>query len=166
MAQVGIFTGARLVSPDKLGRLSLPAVLRNSVPGDPASRSLFVSKHEDSDCLVGAGEDRLVELNEQFRRQVAIAEQQGREFNRSAIRRRIFGPGEVFPMDKSGRFTLPDTLAELASFTGDVFFYGTGEFFEMWDPDVLMRQSGSDFEFAQQALQAAIRVREREGAQS
>lgn len=164
MAQLGVFTGARLVSPDKLGRFTLPAVLRNSVPGDPASRAIFITTHENAHCMVGSGTDRIDRIGERLDRAEQLAADRREPFDRFALSRRLYGPGESCPMDKSGRFTLSETLSEVAEFDGDVFFLGVGDFFEMWDPARLEAQSDPAFDYAKAYLRAARRVKAREEA--
>jgi MraZ protein len=41
---------------------------------------------------------------------------------------------EQVPFDASGRFVLPDHLAELGNLRDEVFFHGAGEFFTLWSP--------------------------------
>ena len=166
MGQVGVFTGAALAMPDKLGRLSLPAVLRNSVPGDPASRTLFVTRHEVAPCLIGSGVDRLERIAEHINRAEDIAVRRDQDFDRYAMERRLYGPGESVPMDKSGRFILSDILAEIAEFNGEIFFYGVGQYFEIWDVDVLIAQTGETYLPAQQAVRAAMRVRDKKASKA
>ena len=161
MAELGVFSGAALALPDKARRLALPAVLRNSIPGDPKNRQIYVTTHEEAPCLVGSGTDRLKHIAARIDRSEDIAVQRGEAFDRFAMQRRLFGPGEAVPIDSSGRFGLSDILAELAEFSGDIFFYGVGPFFEIWDLATLLAQTDAAYLSAQRAAQAALRVRSR-----
>lgn len=164
MAEFGVFSGAALGSPDKAGRFALPAALRNSVPGEGKGRQLYITTHEAAPCLVGSGTDRLKHIAARIDRAEDIAVQRGEAFDRFAMQRRLFGPGETVPIDSSGRFTLPDVLGELAAFSGEIFLYGVGPYFEIWDLATLLAQSDPAYESAQRAAQAAIRVRDRKAA--
>ena len=161
MAAPGVFSGAALASPDKLGRFALPAVLRNSVPGDGKQRQLYVTTHEVAPCLVGSGTDRLATISARIDRAEDIAVQRGVDFDRFVMERRLFGPGETLPMDGSGRFILSDVLAELAALDSDIFFYGVGQTFEIWDVARLLALDDGAYANVQAAAQAAMRVRAR-----
>jgi DNA-binding transcriptional regulator/RsmH inhibitor MraZ len=64
-------------------------------------------------------------------------------------------------MDGSGRFILSDVLAELAALDGDIFFYGVGQTFEIWDVARLLALDDGAYANVQAAVQAAMRVRAR-----
>lgn len=161
MAVSGVFSGAALATPDRLGRLALPAILRNSVAGEGKHRQLYITTHETAPCLVGSGVDRLATIAARIDRAEDIAVQRGADFDRFAMERRLFGPGETLPMDGSGRFILSDILAELAALGGDIFFYGVGQTFEIWDCTRLLALDDPAYANVQAAAQAAIRVRAR-----
>ncbi|MEQ1509249.1 MAG: hypothetical protein ABL909_02455 [Sphingopyxis sp.] len=161
MASPGVFSGAALATPDKLGRLALPAVLRNSVSGEGKQRQLFVTTHEVAPCLVGSGVDRLATISARIDRAEDIAVQRGIDFDRFAMERRLFGPGETLPMDGSGRFILSDVLGELAGLGSDIFFYGVGQTFEIWDCACLLALDDASYANVQAAARAALRVRAR-----
>lgn len=159
MAQIGIFSGAALASPDDKGRLALPAILRNSVPGDGKSRTLFITTHEVAPCLVGSGADRIAAIPGMIERAADLAAQRGDAFDRFAMERRLYGPGEEVPIDGSGRFVLSDMLSEIGEFSGEIFFFGTGATFEMWDVARLLDLEGDSYAAVQQAARAALRVK-------
>ncbi len=169
MAQVGVFSGAALALPDKAGRLALPAALRNSVPGESKGdgpgeskgRQIYITTHEVAPCLVGSGADRLQLIAARIDRAEDIAVQRGEAFDRFAMQRRLFGPGETVPIDGSGRFILSEVLAELAEFSGEIFFFGVGQYFEIWDIATLLALDDPSYLSAQLAAQAALRVRAR-----
>jgi MraZ protein len=163
MAQIGVFSGAVLASPDDKGRLALPAVLRNSIPGEGKSKQLYITTHEVAPCLVASGTDRIALIAARIERAEDIAAQRGDGFDRFALERRLYGPGETVPVDTSGRFILSDMLAEIAEIGGDLFFYGAGQYFEIWDVARLTTIEGDAYAMAQRALAAAIRLRDKKG---
>lgn len=161
MAAIGVFSGAALAVPDRLGRLALPAALRNSIPGEGKQRQLYITTHEIAPCLVGSGVDRLATIAARIDRSEDIAVQRGADFDRFAMERRLFGAGETVPIDASGRFILSEILAELAALDGDVFFFGVGQTFEMWDCKRLLALDGLSYAHAQASARAALAVRAR-----
>lgn len=164
MTDLGVFSGAVLATPDEKGRLALPAILRNSVPGDGKSRQLFVTTHEVAPCLVASGVDRKQRIADRIDRAEDLAAQRNAEFDRFALERRLFGPGETFPIDGSGRFILSEMLCEIGEFAGELFFYGAGQYFEIWDLQRLLSMDGTAYETAKRAAQAAVRIRDRKAA--
>ncbi len=163
MAEIGYYTGAVLAKRDEKDRLALPAGLRNSIPGDPKTRSIYVSMHEDSPCLIGAGSDRVTRLDAYVEKLEEVAIRRDKPFNITAVRRKLFG-GQVIPLDGSGRFTMPDNLWDLGDYNGELFFLGMGDYFEIWDLDGLLALKGEEYEPAQMQARAAIRARDRAAA--
>ncbi len=161
MSDLGVFSGAALVLQDKAKRLALPAVLRNSIPDEGKGRQLFVTTHEVAPCLIGSGVDRKQKIAERLDRAERDAETREVPFDRFKLQRRLLGPGETVPMDGSGRFILSDLLAEVAEFQGEVFFFGTGPWFEMWDLQTLLAQTDETYVDVQRAARAALRARDR-----
>ena len=52
-------------------------------------------------------------------------------------------------IEKQGRIAIPRGLLELAGIESDVFFVGTLDHFELWNPseyDQLMNESGQSYE--------------------
>lgn len=163
MSQEGFFSGAALAALDDKGRIALPAAFRKFLPTDGA-RHLFVTTHEVAPCLVGSGVDRIARIQARIDRSEDLAAQQGKEFDRFALERRLVGPGETVPMDGSGRFSLSDVLIELAEFEGEIFLFGAGQYFEIWDLGRLMAMTDPSYAAAQAAARAAVRVRDKQAA--
>jgi MraZ protein len=163
MAEIGYYTGAVLTRRDEKDRLALPAGLRNSIPGDPKTRAIYVSMHEDAPCLIGSGSDRVARLDAYIEKREEVAIRRGQPFNSNAARRKLFG-GQTIPLDGSGRFTMPDNLWDLGDYSGELFFLGMGDYFEIWDLAALLALEGEDFEAAQAQARAAMRARDRAAA--
>jgi MraZ protein len=164
MSQEGFFSGAALAALDDKGRIALPAAFRKFLPSDAKARQLFVTTHEVAPCLVGSGVDRIARIQARIDRSEDLAAQQGKDFDRFALERRLVGPGETVPMDGSGRFTLSDVLIELAEFDGEIFLFGAGQYFEIWDMGRLMSMTEAAYASAQAAARAAVRVRDKQAA--
>jgi MraZ protein len=164
MSQEGFFSGAALAALDDKGRIALPAAFRKFLPTGSSARQLFVTTHEEAPCLVGSGLDRIARIQARIDRSEDLAAQQGKEFDRFALERRLVGPGETVPMDGSGRFSLSDVLVELAEFEGEIFLFGAGQYFEIWDLARLLAMTEPGYAAAQAAARAAMRVRDKQAA--
>ena len=118
-------------------RLALPASLRKEVIASSAGeRVLCVAKHDRWKCLTGFGLSRTERFEEYLDREEERATRLGNDFDRDLRSMQLWG-FEQIPFDASGRFVLPDHLAELGNLRDEVFFHGAGEFFTVWSPDEL-----------------------------
>ena len=158
----GVFSGAALTAIDEKGRVAIAASLRNSIPGDPKSRQIYIATHPDSPCLVISGDDRLERIATEIDQAEEVALRRNQPFNRAAERRRRYGAGETTSCDASGRFILPPMLFELGEFGDEphLFLYGVGEFIEFWPLARLLAQKGEEYADAQRAARAAVRLAE------
>ena len=166
MSQPGVFTGAALTSADKAGRLSVPAVLRNAIPGEAKTRQLFIAPHPKSECFMVSGADRIDRIEAEIETARAMAMTRGTDFDEYELRSELFGAGEEVPIDGSGRFVLSDQLREQGAFGSDIFLFGMGKFFEMWDVATLAASTEPRLRRQREALAAALRVRARKAAAS
>lgn len=143
----GLYSGPAIAAIDDKGRLAVPANLRNSIPSDDgdakAGRTLCVTRHERSACLIAFGQDRLKKMLDAVEREEEIALARGEDYNRDAANRRKFGLVETVTLDGSGRFIVPPFLKDVGKLDRQVFFHGAGEYFELWDPEVLLASDDS-----------------------
>lgn len=161
----GTYTGTALAQPDDKGRLALPSRLRNSVPGEGKSKQVYITWHPDAPCLIGSGAGFVEGIGDFLKELQDDAQAEGRAFNMMAVRRRLNG-GSPVPLDGSGRFIMPDNLAELGEVKGELFFLGMGPFFEIWDYEHLMRLEGEEYEVAQAQARAEKRAAERKASRA
>ena len=118
-------------------RLALPASLRKEVIASSAGeRVLCLAQHHSWTCLIGFGRSRIETFDEYLDREEERATRLGNDFDRDLRSMQLWG-FEQIPFDASGRFVLPDHLAELGNLRDEVFFHGAGEFFTLWSPDEL-----------------------------
>ena len=118
-------------------RLALPASLRKDVVASSAGeRVLCLAKHHAWTCLIGFGRSRIDTFDDYLDREEERATRLGNDFDRDLRSMQLWG-FEQIPFDASGRFVLPDHLAELGILRDEVFFHGAGEFFTLWSPDEL-----------------------------
>ena len=52
-----------------------------------------------------------------------------------ALRRHIFGGAKQINLDSAGRILIPTFLQEYAGLEGEATIVGTGEYFEIWNPE-------------------------------
>ena len=116
------------------GRYVLPPAFRNAIaPGDSSPRTLCLAKHDRWNCLTGFGLDRTASFEGQIDREEDNAVRLGKDFDRELRSIQLWNFSEV-PFDASGRFVMPDHLAELCSIEDGICFLGGGRFFTLWSP--------------------------------
>jgi len=123
-------------------RVAIPALFRGTIiansPGiDPRDLKVTIAEHPEATCLIGYDKDWLkqsareaADMDRQF-----IAEHGRRDYN---IKRLASGAGEQVGFDASGRFVLPGYLADGANITAHAYFFGSLDYFEIWDPATLL----------------------------
>jgi MraZ protein len=169
MSGSGIYTGNIAVTPDKLGRFSLPALLRKEVPITNAEKAgqkqIFISQHMTWPCLLAGGSairGQLDALIDQFEQRCI---RRSLPFNEDDVRGRLSGAGEVVPMDESGRFTMPDNLVDLGELRGNIFYRGMIDHFEIWGTETLFAQTDPSFDVIKRQAEAAVRAMEKVAAE-
>lgn len=132
------------------GRYVLPPAFRNAIaPTDGDPRTLCLVKHDRWNCLVGFGLARTESFEAQLDREEDNAVRLGREFDREMRSIQLWSYSDV-PFDASGRFVLPEQLADLCGIDEGICFLGGGQFFTLWAPKQLYGM-GAGWE-GQQAL--------------
>ena len=116
------------------GRYVLPPAFRNAIaPGERDPRTLCLAKHDRWNCLTGFGLARTESFEAQLDREEDNAIRLQKEFDRELRSTQLWSFTEV-PFDASGRFILPDHLAELCAIDQGICFLGGGPFFTLWAP--------------------------------
>jgi len=119
------------------GRYVLPPAFRNAIaPAAADTRTLCLVKHDRWNCLAGFGLARTESFDEQVGREEDNAVRLGKEFDRELRMTQLWSFSEV-PFDASGRFVLPEHLAELCGIGEGICFLGGGQFFTLWSPKQL-----------------------------
>jgi len=115
-------------------RLALPAAFRKAVTDSSGGeRMLCLAKHDRWKCLTGFGLSRSESFEGLLDREEERATRLNRDFDRDLRSMQLWGFEQV-PFDASGRFVMPDHLADLGNLGDEVFFHGAGEFFTLWSP--------------------------------
>ena len=132
------------------GRFVLPPQFRKTVKESSGDRAvLCIAKHDRWTCLTGFGLSRRDGFEAQIDREEALAAQRGQDFDRELRSVQLNGFAEI-PYDDSGRFVLPEYLADLARVEDQLYFQGAGQFFVIWSPAQLA-EMGAGWEGAQAA---------------
>lgn len=119
------------------GRFVLPPAFRNAIAsGKDDPRTLCLAKHDRWNCLTGFGLARTETFDAQLDREEEGALRLQREFDRELRSIQLWTFTEV-PFDASGRFVLPEHLAELCGIDDAICFLGGGQFFTLWSPPQL-----------------------------
>jgi len=128
----------------------LPPAFRNAITADAAdTRTLCLAKHDRWNCLTGFGLSRTASFDAQIDREEENAVRRGKDFDRELRETQLWTFVEV-PFDASGRFILPEHLAELVAIDDAICFLGGGQSFTLWAPKQLYRM-GEGWE-GQQAI--------------
>jgi MraZ protein len=121
------------------GRFVLPPQFRKTVRDSSGDRSLLcIDKHDRWTCLIGFGLSRQDGFEAQIDREEDLAAKRGQDFDREMRSVQLHGFAQL-PFDDSGRFVLPEYLAELAKVEDQLYFQGAGQFFVIWSPGELAK---------------------------
>ncbi|WEK48038.1 MAG: division/cell wall cluster transcriptional repressor MraZ [Candidatus Andeanibacterium colombiense] len=148
-----IFSGQEFSLKGEKGRFVLPSGFRKTVAHASDGKTLCLDKHHRWNCLVGFGLSRESDLEAQLEKEEERAIRLGQhDFDSDRRRIQLFGFARL-PFDDSGRFVMPQHLADIGCLANEVFFHGAGTFFTLWNPDELYRM-GEGWEAAQAACRA------------
>jgi MraZ protein len=134
------FNGFAMTAIDGKGRVAIPAAMRAVIErnverlgGD--QRTVVIGLHPKDPCLVGYDSAWLKRAHARLDR---LAEE-GAEADYNKLRREL-AMTESAGFDASGRFVLPEFYAMKAKLVPgtDAVFQGTGNVFEIWNPEVLL----------------------------
>lgn len=118
-------------------RFVLPVDFRATVlSASGNSPILCLDKHHKLPCLVGFGLSRAEAFEDQILHEERIALERGEAFDPDERAAQLYGFIRT-KFDDSGRFVMPDHLAEQASVGETLYFHGGGSHFTIWAPDVL-----------------------------
>jgi MraZ protein len=131
-------------------RFVLPASLRKTVIASSGNeRLLGLTTHHAWNCLSGFGLSRADTFDALIEKESARHIAAGKEFDVEGYAHSLNGFAEV-PFDPSGRFVMPEYLAEVARIEDEMFLHGAGDHFTLWAPEALY-EMGSMFDGAKAA---------------
>ncbi|MDF7775908.1 division/cell wall cluster transcriptional repressor MraZ [Sphingomonas sp. AOB5] len=139
MAARELFEGFALQAVDLKGRVAIPADLRAAIERNaPDIRQVVLGRHPFDPCLSAHDVAWSKEKYDRIDRVERLAVDAGRDIDPRA-KRRAFGIVEKVAFDDSGRFVIPPFFKQKAQIGSWAFFNGSGETFDIWAPEVLMK---------------------------
>ena len=143
MANRELFEGFALQAVDQKGRVAIPADLRAAAERNSEIRQIVVGAHPFDPCLSAHDLSWSKEKYDRIDRKEQQADDRGEQPD-TAAKRRAFGLVEKAPFDDSGRFVIPPFFRKKAGIGSWALFYGSGETFDIWAPEALMKAPGVD----------------------
>lgn len=139
MSGKGIYQGYALQQVDEKGRVAIPSSLRSTLIArapaglDPKEAwNVVIGFHAVDPCLVGYDVERAERLHEELRARAFDRPLDNGAPDDSVLRAGL--AGETMPFDASGRFIMPLFPRRRVGITRYAFFWGMGDYFEIWDP--------------------------------
>lgn len=149
------FVGQGFSPRGEKGRYVLPADFRSDIFGSSDNtRVLCLDKHSRLPCLVGFGLSRQSDFAAEIDREEDKKLRLGIEFDRDMAEGQVYGFHRA-SFDESGRFVLPEHLAELGGIEDGLYFHGGGRQITIWNP-VVLAQQGPGWESAQAGCRAKM----------
>lgn len=133
-----LYCGSALCEVDDDGNVALPGFLSEALEHESGQADLLISTHESDSCLVGYAREHLRVLHDRTELWRAADEAAGRDAREHHRRtRHYFGMVEAAPRN-AGMLRLPAVLRSIGHIGRTALFVGTGERFEIWDPDLAL----------------------------
>jgi MraZ protein len=136
-------------------RFVLPTDFRATVQAaSDNAQILCLDLHAKLPCLVGFGLSRANAFGDQILHEERVALERGEPFDPDERAAQLYGFLRT-KFDDSGRFILPEHLAEQAQVGDALYFHGGGSHFTIWAPDVLFTM-GAGWDSAKATCRALI----------
>ena len=139
MALEHLFQGSALNAVDAKGRVSIPAFLRSVIERRGDARTITLAKHENFPCLT-AYDPAYAALKHAKLERLMEKEETNPDAGLDYQRRNLmaFAATEEVPYDSSGRILMPPMMRMKGKIEDLALFLGTGETFQVWNPDLLL----------------------------
>ncbi len=135
-------------------RFVLPTDFRTTVQAASDAQILCLDLHHKLPCMVGFGLSRANGFGDQILHEERVALERGEPFDPDERAAQLFGFLRT-KFDDSGRFILPEHLAEQARVGDSLYFHGGGSHFTIWAPEVLFTM-GAGWDSAKATCRALI----------
>jgi MraZ protein len=137
-----LFQGSALNAVDAKGRVSIPAFLRGVIERRGDARTIVLAKHEAFPCL-SAYDPAYAALKHAKLERLLEKEETGPDAQLEYQQRNLmaFAATEEVPYDSSGRILLPPMMRRKGQLGELALFLGTGETFQVWNPQLLLDDS-------------------------
>jgi MraZ protein len=124
---MGIPTGLKFVSCDDKGRISIPSLFRDGIPGN----ALIITKGLKQ-CLWLYPVDEWANFSTQMVAKMEPLRLKERDY----MRHRFIIPAQELEIDKLGRVAVPQSLRDFAGLNKECAVASNGERMEIWDSQV------------------------------
>jgi MraZ protein len=124
---MGIPTGLKFVSCDDKGRISIPSLFREGMPGN----MLIITKGLKH-CLWLYPVDEWANFSTQMTEKMEPLRLKERDY----MRHRFIIPAQELEIDKLGRVAIPQSLRDFAGLNKECAVASNGERMEIWDSQV------------------------------
>src|SRR3954471_12160761 len=137
-----LFQGSALNAVDAKGRVSIPAFLRSVVERRGDARTIVLAKHEAFACL-SAYDPAYAALKHSKLERLLEKEETNPDAELEYQQRNLmaFAATEEVPYDSSGRILVPPMMRAKGQIGDLALFLGTGETFQIWNPQRLLDES-------------------------
>jgi MraZ protein len=157
-----LISGSGLSTIDQKGRVAIPPALRNAIiannsgssASEDDSRRFWLGRHDSAKALIGYDQARLDVLNANIEAGEQAAAANGGNFTDHKTRQRLFPSVEPVPFDGSGRFILSPKFKARGELEDLAYFYGLGNVFTIWNPQLLMADANVTEEIKEDCLWA------------
>lgn len=125
---------------DAKHRLSVPSALRETIETRSQTKALVLSPSEHAPCLMG------YDITYFERIEARLEAEFAQDFGpgRGVKARTLFGMTEQLKYDDNGRIILTPTLRDAGEIGAEALFLGSGDYFELWAPELLLAQPDID----------------------
>ena len=130
------YNGMDVALRGEKNRFVLPSRFRKPVAiSSGPERILCLSQHHKWNCLSGFGLSRKKQFAALIKEKVDQQTQLGNDFDIDIYTHSLNSFAQV-PFDPSGRFVLPEYMAEVCGIKDELFLHGAGDHFTVWAPEV------------------------------
>ena len=137
-----LFQGSALNAVDAKGRVSIPSFLRTVIERRGGARTVVLAKHETFPCL-SAYDPAYAALKHSKLERLLEKEETNPDAQLEYQQRNLmaFAATEEVPYDSSGRILMPPMMRRKGQIGELALFLGTGETFQVWNPQLLLDDS-------------------------
>src|SRR3954470_4926881 len=137
-----LFQGSALNAVDGKGRVSIPSFLRTVIERRGDARTVVLAKHETFHCL-SAYDPAYAALKHTKLERLLEKEETNPDAQLEYQQRNLmaFAATEEVPYDSSGRILMPPMMRRKGEIGDLALFLGTGETFQIWNPQRLLDES-------------------------
>src|SRR6476646_2754187 len=137
-----LFQGSALNAVDGKGRVSIPSFLRSVIERRGDAEQIVLTKHQNFPCL-SAYDPAYAALKHAKLERLLEKEETGADAQLDYEQRNLmaFAATEEVPYDSSGRILLPPMMRRKGQIADLALFLGTGETFQIWNPDLLLKDA-------------------------